>query len=240
MTPASEPHPPTPPAAARRRILWSARITVAGGILVLAGIALAMALHAGWFGGTPDARKFSLLFDYLSMLGRTCNYDGNSNLAASLVFNAALVGTGILYAFFWPGRSHFIPGARIRRTVVICGWLMAAGLASLGLAPENLFPRLHPLLTGPPVVFGTVATLLCLRASDPRFDGRRATRLTVAVFGLAVAVAAVLRLLVALGQLHHRPCLPIMQKVLIFLIVAWTFRQAWLMQRTVRRPVTAP
>lgn len=219
------------PTTPHRQTLTAVRVTVWGGVLVIGGILLAMALYGGWFGGEPAARKFSIFCDYLSMLGRTRNYDNHSNLAASLVFNAALVGTGILYAVFWPGRGRFIPDSRTRRTVTLCGWVMAAGLASLGLAPENLYPHLHPLLTVPPVMFGTAATLLCMFKTAPGFDNPRVVRWTMAAFGLAFVIASVLRLLVAVNRIDHRPALPIMQKVLIIMIVAWTFRQAWLMRQ---------
>ncbi|MFA5204756.1 MAG: DUF998 domain-containing protein [Lentisphaeria bacterium] len=222
----------TPPPNHHRLIRTSIRVTVWCGVLAVGGILLALALYcAGIPAGPAAGRPYSFCNSYLSILGHVRGPEGLSNLPACIAFNGALVGAGLLYVWFWRGRRQFVSSPRLRRFVLVCGCLMGAGLAGIGLIPEDLNPHLHELMTLPPVGFGAAAILASILGTPAAFDGRGMHRLTlVGMVGVALAAVAV-KLLAETGQIGHRPAFPTMQKVMVIVMVSWTFWQAWRMHR---------
>jgi len=223
FTPASSHHP---------QIRTSIRVTVWCGALAIGGILLALVLYrAGIPAGPAAGRPYSFLGNYLSILGHVRGPEGLSNLPACIAFNAALVGAGLLYIWFWRGRVQFIPTPGLRRFILVCGCLMAAGLAGIGLVPEDLNPHLHELMTLPPVLFGGTAILASMLGTPAAFDGRGMRPLVLAGMVLVALGIVLLKLLEVTGRIDQRTVFPATQKLMVIIMIGWTYWQAWRMHR---------
>ncbi|MCF7837602.1 MAG: hypothetical protein K9N49_03140 [Candidatus Marinimicrobia bacterium] len=212
-------------------------LTLWGGALVLLGFLVAYALHR-WSADPPRMGRaiFSPWLDNLSTLGWTRDPMGQDNRPAALVFALTLTGTGLLFLHFWSWRRRLVKPAGLRRAVGLCGGLMGLFLLLVGLLPENLFPRLHNGMIFPPVLLGALAILGCYLGPDPGLESRRARRVTQGVIAVAFLTAVALKGAVLLEWLPRQPALPVMQKILILLLGAWTLRQAAILRRAMGRP----
>lgn len=208
-----------------RAVLWL-------GVPLLLAFPCAILLYPGGHWGPTAERGYSFSMEFLSALGRGRTADGLSNPWASGLFNGALVGCGVLYSvFFWPGRVLFVRHRFLRIVVLGCGWLMACGLAGIGLTPYDRYPRIHDTLCSATCVSGFLAILIAVVDSGSRFEPSVSRRGTLGLLAFVVAVASLVRVGIDGGWLGSRPAMPLLQKGAISLMVGWTYWQVWLMSR---------
>ncbi|HPA17865.1 MAG TPA: hypothetical protein PLU30_08955 [Verrucomicrobiae bacterium] len=222
-------------ARAGRSDTW---IRLACGVVLWVGVPLLLAfpcailVYPGEWWGPGPGKGYSFSMEFLSALGRARTADGISNPWASPIFNGALVGCGMLYSlFFWPGRAAFVVRLPWRVLALACGWLMAGGLAGIGLTPYDRHPHIHDSFCSITCVSGFLAILIALMASGPRFEPPVSRWGTLGVLVLVLVVAGLVRIGIRGGHLSSRPAMPLLQKGAISLMVAWTYWQVWLMLR---------
>lgn len=214
---------------AHRAVLWL-------GIPLVLVFLLAMLSYPGQVLGPPASRGYSFSMEFLSALGRVRTPDGTANPWASVLFNGALVGCGLLYGmFFWPARAIFVSRPQWRIVAWFCGCLMAVGIAGIGLTPFDRLPRIHDWFCSVTCVSGCLAVAVSLAFSGRRLEPATSRWVTLGLLALVAAVAFVIRIGIDGGRFSARPAMPLLQKTAVALLAVWTFWQSWLMGRCLDR-----
>lgn len=218
--------PVDPDVAVLRLSAWSLLAAMA---LVPLLLAVAMACFPGGHSGVAEGYSFSR--HVVSDLGRTRLSDGTPNPLSSVLFTAAMLVTGGATALFWRARRLFVRQPLARRAALVCGLVMSAGLAAVGLTPLNRMAALHDPVTAVTAVGGAAAILALFADADTRLESRRGKRFWLVFLGFVAGVWAVL------VGLHHerlivfRPWLPLWQKTLIASFIAWMAYQTFCLLR---------
>ena len=207
-------------------------MTWAGMIAVAVMLTVAMLAFPSPYVSARGAYSFGKHF--LSAMGRT-RVGSADNTISCLTFNSMLVMAAIILAIFWNARSFFIIRPSIQRMVRGCGVAMAVAVAGIGFTPFDLWPHVHDRMTHAVILFGVICFALCLRWSHPDFEDKRAKIAWVAVLVSAGVAHALFMALVLQGDMRSRPVYPIMQKLFVFLLVAWAGWQSWLFGAALRR-----
>lgn len=84
---------------------------------------------------------------YLSALGLTALKDGTPNLFTSLVFNGALVLSGVMTATYFVFRGKCSKRKPLTGLLWLAGLVAGLGLAGIGIFPYNLAPHVHDWCT---------------------------------------------------------------------------------------------
>lgn len=217
----------------------AARVRIAHRAVFWLGIPLVLAFGLAWLVypgqplGPPANRGYSISMEFLSALGRARTPDGTANPWASVLFNGALVGCGVLYGmFFWPARATFVESPFWRFSVWSCGWFMAAGIAGIGLTPFDRFPRIHDWFCSVTCASGCVAVAISLARSGGRLEPSVSRRATLGLLALVVIAAIMIRAGIDVGRIRSRPAMPLLQKAAVAMLIGWTFWQSWLMGRS--------
>ena len=223
---------PTLSETEHRQVARGLTVSLVGlaGTLLLFGAA--MLAFPGGHERMADGYSFSRHF--LSAMGVTRVSNGTPNLPSCLMFNAALVLVGATFVFFWRARVLLVRNPAARRTLRLCGILMALGLAGIGLTPYDHLPHVHDRMNGLVIVCGGLGFMLCLFFTERRFERWRSRLVWLTVVALAGSVDLAIRWMVHAGHLPERPALPIMQKVFVALLMAWVAWQCVLFRRTSR------
>lgn len=202
------------------------------GLPILLAIPSAILFYPGEWLGPGAAKGYSFSMDFLSALGRWRTAQGIANPMSAVVFNGALVGCGLLYGiFFWPGRATFIARRHWRLVMLAGGWIMAVGLAGIGLTPYDAFPRIHDTLCSVTLGGGFLAVFSAIIGSDRQFEPRVSRWVTIATLGLIPLAALLVNIAIDGGLMRSRPAMPLLQKGVVSLLVGWTYWQVWLMSR---------
>lgn len=215
-----------------RRVRFACRVLVWVGLPILLAIPFAVLLYPGEWLGPGAAKGYSFSMDFLSALGRWRTAQGIANPISATVFNGALVGCGLLYGiFFWPGRATFVDRRHWRLLMLASGWIMAAGLAGIGLTPYDAFPRIHDTLCSVALAGGFLAVFLAIIGSDNQFEPPASRWVTLATLGAVPLAALLVNIAIEDDLLRSRPAMPLLQKGVVSLLVGWTYWQVWLMSR---------
>ena len=155
-------------------------LSAIGMIQALVLLPIAIIAYTGGLAGDPDSPGFSLLYNFLSDLGRTVAYSGTSNLISSLIFNISLFFTGVLLIPYFIALPKIFQGTREPLWFSIFGSVIGVFFAltfvGASLTPSDLYMETHLMfgalsfISGLPiVVFHTFAIL-----GSPRFPNRYA------------------------------------------------------------------
>ena len=203
-----------------------------GAIAVLASVvgfvvieASAMRLYPGgtWWDNTTVGYRFWQ--NYLCDLEWHVGLNGQDNTAGSRLAKAAMlvlqVGLGpfwaIAPALFAPAQ----PAPRFSKAVPVAGLVSVAGTVAVALMPSDAFPVLHGFFVIAAGVPGLVAGALTARgllAKGSLWPG--GGRLGVALFVVALVNLCVYTVHWVTGD-EAPPVLPAVQKVALFLLLAW-------------------
>ncbi|MHA1929250.1 MAG: hypothetical protein ACTSV2_11810 [Candidatus Thorarchaeota archaeon] len=145
-------------------------LCVVGMIQALVLLPVAIIAYTGGSAVDPDSPGFSMLHNFLSDLGRTVAYSGNSNLISSLIFNASLFLTGALMIPYFIALPKIFQGTREPLWFSILGSVIGVifALTFIGgaLTPSDLYMETHLMFGAlafvsglPIVVFHTFAIL---------------------------------------------------------------------------------
>ena len=145
-------------------------LSAIGMIQALVLLPISIIAYTGGLAGDPDSPGFSLLYNFLSDLGRTVAYSGNSNLISSLIFNTSLFFTGVLLIPYFIAFPKIFQGTREPLWFSIFGSVIGVffALTFVGgaLTPSDLLMETHLMfgalafISGLPiVVFHTFAIL---------------------------------------------------------------------------------
>ena len=202
----------------RRGVLRTRALAWAGiaatGVFLLAAMA--------WFpSGDEGARGgYSFGGHFLSAMGKT-RVGSADNTVSCLIFNGTLVMVGTILAMFWNARAVFLTPPAQGTALRGCGLAMGLAMAGIGLTPYDHFPHVHDRMTHLVIVFGGICFAFCLFRSHREFESWQSRLGWLAVFVAAGVVWTALKILAARGEIPSRPCLPLMQKVLVLLLALW-------------------
>ncbi|MDH4214710.1 MAG: hypothetical protein OEV85_12410 [Candidatus Thorarchaeota archaeon] len=151
---------------------------------------VAMMAYTGGSALDPDSPGFSLVYNFLSDLGRTVAYSGISNLKSSIIFNVSLFLAGVLLIPYFIEFPRIFDGTRVSRRFAILGSVIGIFFAMTfvggSLTPSDRFMDIHLMFGGlafvsglPIVIFHTFAII-----SSPDYPNRYA--------GIYIALGAVL------------------------------------------------
>ena len=155
-------------------------LSAIGMIQSLVLLPISIIAYTGGSAVDPGAPGFSLLHNFLSDLGRSVAYSGNSNLISSLIFNISLFFTGVLLIPYFIALPKIFQGTREPYWFSILGSVIGVffALTFVGgaLTPSDLYMETHLMfgalafISGLPiVVFHTFAIL-----SSPIYPNRYA------------------------------------------------------------------
>ncbi len=155
-------------------------LSVIGMIQALVLLPVSIIAYTGGSAVDPDSPGFSLLYNFLSDLGRSVAYSGNSNLISSLIFNTSLFFTGVLLIPYFIALPKIFQGTREPYWFSILGSVIGVffALTFVGgaLTPSDIFMETHLMfgalafISGLPIViFHTFAIL-----SSPIYPNRYA------------------------------------------------------------------
>jgi hypothetical membrane protein len=175
------------------------RLTIIGMVQALVLLPIAVITYTGGSAIDPNSPGFSLITNFLSDLGRTIAYSGNSNLISSLIFNTSLFFAGILLIPYFIEFPNIFEGNRESRWFSILGSVIGVffALTFVGgaLTPSDLFMEIHLMFGGlafisglPIVVFHTFSII-----SSPNYPNRYA--------GIYIALGVVLSIFLYLMYL---------------------------------------
>jgi hypothetical membrane protein len=217
----------------QRRIVRAAAWSVAAGLVIVpALLGAAMTFFPGGHAGVADGYSFHR--HVLSDLGRCRLGNGSANVASRALFTTAMCFAGTVLAVFWTARSFFLSKAGLARVVRICGLLMSACMACIGLAPTDRAPALHDPVTGAAAAAAACAALALLADRNDRLEPRASKRSwLIALLAVATGWTAMV-LLHRARILPFRPWLPIGQKALVASFIAWMAAQALALRRATR------
>ncbi|MGH7434814.1 MAG: hypothetical protein ACRENE_03995 [Polyangiaceae bacterium] len=203
-----------------------ARRVAAG--LVLASVVGFVALEASamrlYPGGTWwDASTVGYRFwqNYLCDLEWHVALDGHDNTAASHLAKAAMLVLLVGLSAFWVVVPSLFGREKNRLSVRVLGSVSVAGTVAVALMPSDRFPVLHGFFVITAGVPGLVAAALAARAllaAGSLWPG--GGRLGVALFAVALVNLCVYAVHWASGD-EATPLLPAVQKVALFLLLAW-------------------
>ena len=156
------------------------KLSSIGMLQALILLPLAMITYTGGHALDPDSPGFSLVYNFLSDLGRTVAYSENTNMISSLIFNVSLFFAGVLLIPYFTTFPIIFRGTKISRWFSILGSLIGVffALTFVGgsLTPSDLFMEIHLMFGGlafvsglPIVIFHTFAII-----SSPDYPNRYA------------------------------------------------------------------
>lgn len=108
---------------------------------------MAMLLFPGGTRNDSDTPRYYFTQNYFSDLGRTHDFEGNSNIASMVLFAVGLGTVGIATAAFFFALPDVLDERRISKAIstIMTGFGLLAGIGFLGLAatPWDHFARIH-------------------------------------------------------------------------------------------------
>lgn len=122
-------------------------LTIFGGIQFIILTFFAMYFYPGGTVGNPGAEQYIFFENFFSDLGRTQDFEGNSNLVSRILFTASLSFQGLIIMLFFYAIPSLFPKDKKTR---IWTWLIAilgmiAGIGFIGIAhtPWDLDRPIH-------------------------------------------------------------------------------------------------
>lgn len=188
-------------------------LSIVGMIQALVLLPVAIIAYTGGSIVDPDSPGFSLLYNFLSDLGRLVAYSGTPNLISSLIFNTSLFFTGVLLIPYFIAHPKIFQGTREPLWFSILGSVIGVffALTFVGgaLTPSDLYMETHLMFGAlafvsglPIVVFHTFAIL-----GSPSYPNRYAmvyvalgVVLSLFLYSIFQAGSTELTLAVTIGQ----------------------------------------
>lgn len=172
---------------------------------------------------------------YLSAMGLTRLNDGTDNHFTALIFNSALVLSGVMSASYFILRGSLAMRKAWKYPLWISGLVGGLALAGIGLVPYNLGPDVHNWCTYFASGGFVLAIILCLGTGDTPASSA-SDNLLWSLFGVFV-----LLVWVALNDLRSRSLLPstptgqLQQKILVAFFWFYMFWNSLNLYRRTRR-----
>lgn len=209
----------------RRRVLRARAPTWAG--IIGTGVLLLIAMR--WYPGEDAGvrRGYPFSGDFLSTLGRT-RAGSWDNTVSCLIFNGTLLISGPILAVFWRARAYFLTRPGTGTILRGCGLTMSFAMAGIGLAPCDLFPHVHDMMTYAAIVLGVVCFTLCFIGSHREFESVQSKLGWLSILVMAGVAQALFIWLISIGTISSSPTLPLMQKLFVLLLALWAGWQAFL------------
>jgi hypothetical protein len=138
---------------------------------------------------------------------------------------------GPILAVFWKARATFLKQPAMGTMLQRCGLMMGLAMAGIGLAPCDLFPHVHDIITHAVIVLGAFCFGLCLIGSHREFESVQSKLVWLAILVVAGAAQALFLLLISQGIISSRPVLPLMQKLFVLVLALWAGWQSFLFGR---------
>jgi len=126
----------------RQRVFRSASL---GGLVFAGATFLAMWLYPGGTISEPAAEGYRFGQNFFSDLGRTEDFEGNSNLISMLLFSGGLLTVGCTTAAFFVALPDLFGGSSRFISVLMTGSGLLAGIGFFGIAitPWDLMREAH-------------------------------------------------------------------------------------------------
>jgi len=134
-------------------------LTIVGMLQALILFPVSILAYTGGTAADPNSPGFSMLYNFLSDLGRTIAYSGNPNLVSSFIFNISLFFTGVLLVPYFVAYPKLFQGTRESLWFSILGSIIGLAFAFTfiggALTPSDLYMETH-------LMFGALAFILGL------------------------------------------------------------------------------
>ena len=171
---------------------------------------------------------------FLSALGATRLRNGTSNMLSSILFNIALLLSGVMSAFYFYLRGQKTKGKIKKYLLPFFGIVGGIGLLGIGFFPYNVAPNIHNLCTGI-AAWGIGPAIILCPNSAKILKFRLSEDILWILFGLFVAV-----LWISLNVLRHTmlpwtPTAQIQQKIMIgffWMYILWNSIALFLRTKT--------
>jgi hypothetical protein len=159
--------------------------------------------------------KYDWSGQFLSELGMTRTWSGESNMAGSLLFTRSMVGLGLLLIPFFSSLRRVESDSPYRDLASAwCGCVSACGLIGLGLTPLDKMMTLHNGFLAVwlfPLVVAMLVRLPQAWRSIPSLALSLLLTMTIAVFALSMGMRSA----------------PLVQKAVIVLSALWLLDVVW-------------
>ncbi len=164
---------------------------------------------------------------YLSAMGLTVLPDGRPNNFTWLVFNSALVISGVLCASYFVLRGRNAAAKPLGTAVAAAGIIGGIGLAAIGFVPYNIQPDVHNWATYAASAGFAAAMLLGLLERDGAF-GSREDNISWALFTLFTGLVWYgLAWLRGHGLIGRTLCGEFQQKMIVLFFWIYMMRHAF-------------